>query len=622
MYFTAHNEVIRNREMTTVFGGYNHRLSCQDGEFFDMQNMTTEYYPILSPRNQRGICRQFTEPQMLTDREGLVWIENEYLYINGERAKYVSGREEIDATYNKLPITPVKMGTKMVMSSEWAIDMETLEDDIAFENVTLSGIPYIVPAPDDLTMYPWTHGTTFSSDAPPTGASDGTHAIFEENGKYYMKKYDAESDTWNKLESSYAFIEVVCGDIDAPYIEKGQTVTVSVNNTNGDYDSVIDLFPNDTGDGYYSTTTKVIKVVPEEETGTLGLNRYYVGFIIEGEVPECVITKSSDGLENKGLIVTPEKIKPQLLIECNNRLWGCSEDGHEIYATALGNWKRWQSFEGVSTDSYAVTIGSDGVFTGAVTYNGNPIFFKENSMIKVTVSSTGAHQVKEITCPGVQKGSANSICIIKGILYYKNTEGIYAYDGSFPVLASAALGNEKYHDATAGTILNKYYVSMKDEAEKGHLFVYDTETGMWAHEDNTEALVFCRSGNELYYIDKVDNMLKSVRGTLPYDGGKHEKAFDWYAESGNIGFTLPDKKRLAKIQIRLSMELGANASIFLQYDSSGNWAHVCNLNGTGTRSYAIPIIPQRCDHFKYMIAGRGECKIFSVTKIIEEGSEM
>ena len=622
MYFTAHNQVIRKRDMTTVFGGYNHRLSCQDGEFFDMQNMTTEYYPILSPRKRRGICREFTKPQMLADRDGLVWIDNNYLYVNGEKKTYCGGYAVIDEALSKLPVVPVKMGTKMVMTSDWAIDMETLENDRAVTEIATSGIPsYVIPAPDDLKMYAWPHGRTFELDSPPVGATEGTHAIFLENGRYYMREYDAENDAWNRVSTNYAFIEVNCGNIGAPYLEEGQTVTLRINNKYNDFDPILSDF-SDIGDGYYEMTTKVVKLVSEGELNNNWMNRYYEGFIIEMDMDECVLYHKTEEtrLGQDGLKVIMERIHPKLLTECNNRLWGCSEDGHEIYATALGSWKRWQAFEGIATDSYAVTIGSDGAFTGSVTYNGNPIFFKENSMIKVTVSSTGAHQIKEIVCPGVQKGSENSICIIKGILYYKGVEGIYAYDGSLPVLISAAMGEKRYHDATAGAVLDRYYISMKDEAEKNHLFVYDTETGMWAHEDDTQALVFCRSGSDLYYVDCEDNTLKSVRGTLPYENGTEEEAFDWYAESGNIGFYMPDKKRLAKIQIRLAMEQGTNISIFLQYDSSGNWVHICNMNGTGTRSYEIPIIPQRCDHFKYMIAGRGGCKVFSVTKTIEEGS--
>lgn len=616
MLFTAHNEVARSRDMTTVFGGYNHRLSCQDGEFFDMKNMTTSYYPMLSPRNKRGNCRQFTNPNMLTDKDGLVWFDNGRLYVNGEETNVRMSPS--------LNFDHVKMGSKLVFdNATWVIDMETMEQDGTISTYNWGGKRNILPMSDPSKMYEYRNGSWYEDGYEP---EEGAYAIFEEDGKYIMKQWSNASKTWNAVTGDYVYLGLNNGNtLDGPSFEIGQTIKITVDNSMHDFDPVIGLFPISEGDGKYSVTTTVVNTFINEKgvsvdwtTGEKSLP--YDGIVIDGSVSECLLFGSAQ--VPNSITIVPERITPEFITECSNRLWGCSADGHEIYATRLGTWNRWQCFEGVSTDSYAVTIGSDGEFTGSVTYNGNPIFFKENSMVKVTVSSTGAHQVREVFCPGVQKGSENSICIINGVLYYKGVEGIYAYDGSLPVLVSSSLGEVRYYKAVSGTILDRYYVSMKDGNGLSHMFVYDTSTGMWAKEDNTDAKVFCRSKDDLYYIDNADNKLKSVRGTLPYNEGEQEGAFDWFVESGNVGFMMPDKKHLAKLQIRLSMELGTNVSIFLQYDSAGNWEHVCNLNGTGTRSYTVPIIPRRCDHFKYMIGGRGGCKIFSVTKTIEEGSEL
>ena len=99
MEFPLMQEVTRYRDMTTVFGGYNHQLSCQDGEFFDMKNMTAQYYPILSPRQNRGIVRKLANPQGILDKENLMWIDSGKLYVDGDEialegvvAPRVSGR--------------------------------------------------------------------------------------------------------------------------------------------------------------------------------------------------------------------------------------------------------------------------------------------------------------------------------------------------------------------------------------------------------------------------------------------------------------------------------------------------------------------------------------------------
>ena len=93
-------------------------------------------------------------------------------------------------------------------------------------------------------------------------------------------------------------------------------------------------------------------------------------------------------LENSFTQASGLKIKRKVpdmdfLTECENRLWGCSSKNHEVYASKLGDPLNWNVFEGISTDSYAATIGSDGDFTAAATYSGYALFFKEHTIHKV-----------------------------------------------------------------------------------------------------------------------------------------------------------------------------------------------------------------------------------------------
>jgi hypothetical protein len=290
----------------------------------------------------------------------------------------------------------------------------------------------------------------------------------------------------------------------------------------------------------------------------------------------------------------------------------------------LGDVKNWNTFAGISTDSWAATVGSDGKFTGAITYLGYPMFFKEDSLIKIAVSSVGGHQVKETMCRGVQKGSERSLAVLNETLFYKTTTGVCAYNGSLPSSISDDLGEVRYSDAVAGTIDNRYYISMKDEKGVSALFVFDTKNGMWCKEDNTEALYFCKHGDDLYYIDVADKKMKSVRGTLLYDVAEKatEDNFDWFVESGVIGYSTPDNKYVANINLRITLEFGTNVDFYLQYDSGDEWEHKFNMSGTGTRTFSVPIIPKRCDHFRYKLTGKGGCKIHSITKTMEQGSDV
>jgi hypothetical protein len=268
-------------------------------------------------------------------------------------------------------------------------------------------------------------------------------------------------------------------------------------------------------------------------------------------------------------------------------------------------------------------MGSDGKFTGAITYLGYPMFFKEDCIIKVAVSATGGHQTKETRCRGVQNGSHNSLAILNEVLYYKSSSGVCGYNGSLPYSISDELGDIKYYDAIAGAIGDKYYISMHDNKDVYSLFVYDSKNGIWCKEDNTKVLAFCKHRDDLYYIDGKDKTMKSVGGTLLYEVPEKstEGKVEWFVESGAIGYSSPDNKYVCRINIRITLEFGTDVGFFLQYDSSGEWEHILSMSGTGTRTFPLPIIPKRCDHFKYKITGRGGCKIHSITKTIEGGSD-
>ena len=47
-------ETEKQTTMTEVFLGYDHNLELADGEFYDMENLSADHYPLLSPRTRRG----------------------------------------------------------------------------------------------------------------------------------------------------------------------------------------------------------------------------------------------------------------------------------------------------------------------------------------------------------------------------------------------------------------------------------------------------------------------------------------------------------------------------------------------------------------------------------------
>ncbi len=590
MEFPILNEVSQYREMTTVFGGYNHQLSCQEGQFFDMKNMTSQFFPILSPRNYRGIVKHFDNPQGILDKEDVLWIDSQKLYING--------KEKVlkDISLSEGQKTLAKMGAYVIIMPDkvWYNVDKDESGYMECRNTVTSGTEIkFTLCNSNGAVIEWHDAKYYET----TEAKDGDYMMSTSNGKSSLKVFSSTTSIWTTVATTYV-------QITAEGIGKGFNKEDGIKLI---IDSGVDALKN---------------IFVNEEDGKVSTNN-------------CITDKTDDSITITGILsenialndktLTIERNVPDMayITECNNRLWGCSKDGHELYCCKLGDLTNWNCFKGISTDSWAATVGSDGKFTGAITYLGYPMFFKEDSLIKISPSSNGGHQTKETRCRGVQKGSHNSLSILNETLYYKSSTCVCAYNGSLPYSISDELGDIRYYDAVAGTIGDRYYISMRDTENVYSLFVYDSKNVIWCKEDNTKVISFCKHSDELYYIDAEDNTMKSVRGTLLYDVPEKatEDKFDWYVESGQIGYSSPDHKYVARINLRISLEVGTNVDFYLQYDSSGVWEHKFNMSGNGTRTYSIPIIPQRCDHFKYKLSGKGGCKIHSITKTVEEGSD-
>jgi hypothetical protein len=327
-------------------------------------------------------------------------------------------------------------------------------------------------------------------------------------------------------------------------------------------------------------------------------------------------------ISNK-ITITRKAPDMDFVIESQNRLWGCKygivdgETVNVIYASKLGDFKNWQFYQSTSNSSYYANCGTDGAFTGAVTHLGYPLFFKEGCIHKVYGNYPANYQIQTITCRGVQKGCEKSLAIVNEVLYYKSRSGIMAYDGSLPAEVSYALGEESYDNAIACGHGNKYYISMRG-ADDYHLFVYDTKKGVWHKEDNTQVDEFCSCRGELYYIPHGEGVIKTMLGS----GTPDTAPVEWMAETGVMSVSSPDKKYISRLNVRMSLAIGTRVYFYIQYDSMGEWEHISSMAGTALRTFTVPIRPKRCDHMRLRIVGEGEAKIYSITKTIEQGSDV
>ena len=340
---------------------------------------------------------------------------------------------------------------------------------------------------------------------------------------------------------------------------------------------------------------------------------YEYAFTLEGE----------EGYSEEGQLTVARRMPDlECLWENENRLWGY--DGRTVYASKLGDIFNWNVYDGLETDSWTITPGSAGDFTGCIAYKGYSVFAKEDRIYKVYGSTPSSFSMAGSASLGVAWGSGASMAVAGETLFYLGTGGIMAYGGGIPQPIGEELGDVRFSDAVGGSDGLKYYVSMADEDGDWGLYVYDTRRRLWHKEDDTRVLGFAKVGGELYFLNDRGEIWCCGKPAEMPEGAQPEEDVKWMAEFADFTEEDPNKKGLTKLQLRLELDVGARLAVWLQTDSDGKWQHIRDIawnQGEGKRSFLLPIVPRRCDHYRIRIEGTGGCRIHSMAREFYAGSE-
>lgn len=580
------NASAESRQTIDVFGGYNHNLRIGENEFYDMENLTSDVYPVFSPRKARGLYREDVNVQGMIAKDSLCYVDGRYFVMNEYRVDMGLSTEEEDC-----PKQLISMGAYVIiLPDKKYINTADITDYGAIEaEVTTTSPVTFTPCKMD--------GTTFEpkyiQPTQPKEPSNMDLWMDTSATPHSLRQWSESTGMWTSIAVTY--VKIQCAGIGKAFRE---------------YDGVKISIP----DGLTAATAEQLKALDGAAIVYARGDDYItvVGILDAATTIEESIT------------VSRKMPKMDFVVENDNRLWGCryglNNDGevvNELYACKLGDFRNWECYMGISTDSYAVSLGSDGPFTGAITHAGYPVFWKENYMHKVYGQIPANFQVQTTACRGVQKGCSGSLAIVNEVLYYKSRHAICAYDGSLPTEISGALGDIQYEEAVAAAHGNKYYVCMKETMSgKYTMLVFDTAKGLWHKEDGLQAVQLCSCREELYCAcpdGKIITMLGS--------GDGYEQAVHWYAETGIINASAPERAYLKRISVRMVLEPGSEVTISAQYDSCGSWESLGFFTGTDLRSFTVPVRPGRCDHLRLRLEGKGKAIVFSITKSMSEGSD-
>lgn len=650
-------ETARSQQVTDTFGGYNHNLKIPEGEFYEMENLCGDDYPLLATRKQRNTLQAFGQnlQAMVSKGDKLYYIAGYDpttktcgFYAGDEKVMdlaYAGGLKRFVSMGAYLLIWPDKVwyntadGTHGNMEKKFSAaagtylfsETNAVSGPDGQETITVYATWLVEPCSrDGKIVYTTseTHSVTFGSNR--TVMQDGiTYYYLNSNKPSAPKNGDAYIDNETRTPYVYSDTEKDWVARDVP-VMRLKCKGIGSGFAADDYVKIDGVgmttdFRLLGGDNLADGVYRAVLVAGDDY------------LVLDAYAPAVDVRYALNAPPETGAVKAAMDIPDMsYVIEAQNRLWGCkygTVNGklvNEIYASALGRFDVWHKFAGVSTDSYAASVGSDGRWTGAVNYQGYPLFFKEDRMHKVYVSASGAHRIQEYTMRGVQPGGAKSLAVVNGVLFYKARDCVCAYDGSgAPTDVSEklnlnSLSRQGSTTSIAAAYRDKYYLYLQMSTPPGsRLLVLDTRRGAWYREnlpsgsitDFTEHMgsLLCAA----YGIEEIahDNQVSELIGT-------EEGDVAWSCETGLIGYSTVEQKYVSRFNIRMSLAQDAYMDVLVQYDSDGVWHNQGRIQGVGTRTFMLPVRPRRCDHFRIRLEGSGDVRIYSFAKIFEAGSDV
>lgn len=439
-------------EMISEFKGYNRNYVIKDNEFADMQNCVSNCYPVLSSgcswRND--IVLSGNIEKIYADK-----TNNKLMIICATDIghKVIYDGQDIGIV-NRPTNTVVMIGSKICMFPA-AFEYDTITGKLTDYNLSW----YNIDGTGQACTSNWTlcdkdgnNITYIVGTYPPT--YEGGYWLDTSKKPYKLKCFGYDTYTYTEVSPTYVKFTKHEQSPNLPAYNIGDSINIS---------------------------GSVIESLNKKSNIITAISDTY--FVVEGMLEE--ITE-----QNRLMTISRAIPTMDIVVEKGNRLWGCSRDGREIYACKLGDPSVWYDYSGISTDSYAATIGNGGPFTGAVSFNGYIWFFKQDRVYKVYDSNFPAVQIIEMPIEGVAAGNQNSLVVIDGVLYYKSETAIMAFTGDNVYRISDAFGEDfkKYNYGEAGELDGKYYINLKDttvsdESKAYTTFVYDTRRNVWHKED-------------------------------------------------------------------------------------------------------------------------------------------
>ena len=616
MILSNRNGLKNTRNMLRVFGGLNETYSCTEPQYSPGINFSARNFPALSTRQPRRKLREEEDLNGMYHLNGLVTVCGRDLVYTPDDADEMEVTLK-DAVENGKK-TLVGIGTKILIFPD-KLAFDTASRKVSALGAVWSGKNTSVEfAPCDAEGK--VYEVSGCGPAEPDKPTDGQLFLRVEDpekpwsSESTLEVYSEASGNWSAVVLDYCRISAkgVGTDFAA---EDTVTLTGSAAEQAGQWNEL-------DGDRIvYDAGTDALRVKADP-----GREWFYGRLTRTGAAVRWVTLAGSVSREFVSAeVVELERRVPDMdyLTECDNRVWGCSNKENVIYACKLGDPTNWFSYRGIAADSYAVTVGSDGAFTGAATCMGYALFFKENTLHKLYGSKPSDFQLSAIRCRGVARNASRSLCVLNETLYYLSPDGVMAWDGSVPSKVSEKLNTARLSNvraAVGGALDGRYYLYLvRDsggEKPEERLLVYDTERGLW-QEENGCSYEMASTGGQLYLWDGADiwaadpsresdwQTTEGVEATIPFE-----------LITGDIGLDGAEDRYLSRLTLRLDADCASTVALEVSYDGGG-WEPVAAWQVSGQRkNFDQSFVPRRCSTLRLRLRGEGQITLRSLARTI------
>ena len=583
------------------FGGYDHRPGAGDGTLWDMKNLTGDQFPLLAVRRPRRLDRELKQPGGLWAHNALCWADGDGFFCDGKRVgTVIPGRKQFAGMGSRILIWPDKAVYDTVTGRFERLEVSASLTGVSFRNGTLYG-----EEAERNTLY--CAGVDFRElfSAGDAVTVSGCTRHPENNKTPIIREIDGDGHALRFYENVF---ELDTGADEKPrdYTEPG-TVTVARTLPEMDFICVNDnRLWGCKGDSIYCS--KLGDPKNFNVFDGLGTDSFQVDAGSAGEFTACV-----------SFLGYPCFFKTDRI--------------YKMYGDLPSN------FQLMGSATLGVAPGSHGSLAVA----GETLFYLSPAGV---VSYSGGIPSPIGACFGEQRFS----------------EGVAGSDGLKYYISMRDEGTDRARPQGSG---------------RYQLFVYDSQRGVWHREDETRAAGWACLDGTLYLLaedgglwqvngnvsgsDTLEGPLgvpaqaqrsreapqggafsakpaegrptglrgeeESQRSEMEFslvDGNGMERisALRWYAEFNDFTEGSPDARGYGKIQLRLELEAGSQAWVELKYDSEDGWRRVSPvLTATRKRTFLLPVIPRRADHFRLRLGGTGWCAVYSIAREFYGGSE-